>query len=291
MGRIALKNLVNFFEHENYPKTREEAEHMASQRGFDTIASITDNQVFIGRSKHGIWSAGMPQEVERIAKFISYESKHDRKIIFWADDFKRLAEVKRTMDDVLKFEQDDETGTFTDDKFLCHSTTLDSFISILADGELLSYSELTKRKRNINTVRHVLNEPVDYFDHVDLCSWNSISSEIVVASKQAGKIPNDTNLVYNPGIRMYFSSETVKKAEGFCSDGLHAGMVFKSLPLRFAHAFVVPNKDEFHRAICNSNLKLDDELQNKMLYLEGSRLWTPQEFVDESNKLVGKLKP
>lgn len=287
---IIMKNLINFFDYENYPKTHKEAEYMATELGFDTIVCITDKEVFIGRSKYGIWSVGMPQEFKRIVMLISYENKYNRKIVFWSDNFEKLIELKKIIDNNFNTEQENEITVSEEDKFLCHSTTLDSFINIINDGLLLSYSELIKRKRTIKTVRHILNEPIDYFDYVDLCSWNSVSSEIVIASNQAGRIQDEISIIYNPGIRIYFLSETIKKVEGFCSDGLHIGMIHKSLPLKFSCAFVVPNKDEFCKAIYNRNLKLDDEIYNKLLYLKVFKSWTPQEFINESNKLVRQLK-
>ena len=68
------------------------------------------------------------------------------------------------------------------------TTSIENLHNILKVNALLSYNELIKQGNVVNTVRFELREPEDFLDYIDFCSCESISSEIVVASRQFGKI-------------------------------------------------------------------------------------------------------
>ncbi len=281
-----IKNYINIFEVDKWPKKREEAEKTAKIKGFETLLCINDLGVFMGRSKSGIWCVGLPDELKRVYMFLKYENSNNRKVIIWSENMDKALNMYKSINEELAINKTIDNLLLCDSKYLCHSTCIENFYSILKDGALLSYSEQIRLNRTINTVRHELKEPEDYFDYIDLCIDSSISSEIVVASRQFGKINDDSDIKYKPGVRTYFHIDEIKNVNGICCDGLHALKVYKKLPLNAAHAFVFPSKKEYEGFILNCGLDIEEKLKSKFIYLEEKEYWTPSEYLEKANNAV-----
>lgn len=91
--------------------------------------------------------------------------------------------------------------------FLVHSTTYENGQKILKDGYIGSWN-LLKQEKKINEevpVGKVLSN-LDYFSDYIMFSAGEVSSEIVVMSKQAGRIIMDINNRYQTGTRFYFNA-------------------------------------------------------------------------------------
>ena len=146
--------------------------------------------------------------------------------------------------------------------FLCHSTPLENFRNILKVNALLSYNELIKQGNVVNTVRFELREPEDFLDYIDFCSCESISSEIVVASRQFGKINDGNNFSYKPGVRIYFSPDELQKVQGVCVDGLHTLTIYKELSLDHAKAFIFATKNSLE--CIREEKNISNKLKEKM---------------------------
>lgn len=268
------------FEEDKWPIDRKEAERRACKKGFDTLLCIYKNGTFSGRSKFGIWCAGIPNKLTRIINFLNYEKTYKRRVMLWCED----KEVVHRIIEKINYEDIRQIIDLEDKELLCHSTALENIDNILKDNGLLSYKELVKLNRVVKTERFVLREPEDFLDYVDLCDKNSMSSEIVVASRQFGKIKDDLDFQYNPGVRMYFSVEKLKNLKGACVDGLHTFSVKNKLPLDCVHAIVFSSKNHVENVLRNNDIC--DNLKNKIHYLDEQEIWTPREFVSKCNELV-----
>ena len=71
--------------------------------------------------------------------------------------------------------------------------------------------------------------PEDFEDYVML-SQNGVDGELVVASKQLGRIESNPDVPYKPGARFYFDAEAIALDGLLVRDGLHL-KVEKKLPL------------------------------------------------------------
>ncbi len=65
--------MINYFSRENYPQNQTEAEEKAKELGFQSLLCITESEIFMGRSKSGIWCVGVPKDYKRIALNIKFK--------------------------------------------------------------------------------------------------------------------------------------------------------------------------------------------------------------------------
>lgn len=283
-----MKSKFNVFSLENYPESQNQAEKLACYMKYDTLLILNDKFNFIGRGKSGIWCAGINiNEPYRMILFLNYEEHNKRKVIIWSKDLKHIS---NGLSILKQLNYKNEIKLFNENDFLCHSTTIESFVSILKDKAVYSYSELQKRNHSIKTYRKELKEPKDYFKYIDLCKKNSISSEIVVASRQFKHINDSFDIKYKPGVRMYFKGSTIRKVKGCCSDGLHVAMVYKKIPIKYAEFFIISYKSEFDRLLNINNFSEKKDILNKIIFLEEREYWTPKEFIEKCNNIIMNYK-
>ena len=114
--------------------------------------------------------------------------------------------------------------------FLIHSTSLKSWNQIKSDGLLKSWNIL-KREQNIAEEKPIgaqLGDPEDFSDYIMFGS--GITGEIIVNSKQQGKIIMDENAEYLTGARLYFDARKMAYDGLLLRDGCHI-KVKDTLPL------------------------------------------------------------
>lgn len=90
---------------------------------------------------------------------------------------------------------------------LIHSTPLSNWESIRRDGILKSWNYL-KSERCVYEDKPIglqLGDPIDFSDYIMF--GGGTTGEIVVNSKQQGKIVMDENAEYLTGARLYFNAE------------------------------------------------------------------------------------
>jgi hypothetical protein len=105
---------------------------------------------------------------------------------------------------------------------LIHSTTAENWESIQLDGSLKSWNVLKAEKEHWEEtpIGHDLGDPLDFSDYI-MFSNGAISSEIVVLSKQNGKITMDQDSQYKPGARLYFDMKKIAEDGLLLRDGCH----------------------------------------------------------------------
>ncbi len=114
---------------------------------------------------------------------------------------------------------------------LIHSTPMNNWGQIQRDGMLKSWNML-KMEEGITEEQPIgihLGDPADFRDYIMF--GGGVTGEIVVQSKQQGKIVMDTNSEYLTGVRLYFDAEQMAKDGLLIRDGCHIKVKDK-LPLK-----------------------------------------------------------
>ncbi len=114
---------------------------------------------------------------------------------------------------------------------LVHSTPMDSWKLIKRDGMLKSWNKL-KAENSISEKQPIgtsLGDPIDFSDYIMF--GGGITGEIVVNSKQQGKIVMDENAEYLTGARLYFDAKRMAQDGLLIRDGCHL-KVKDILPLK-----------------------------------------------------------
>lgn len=104
---------------------------------------------------------------------------------------------------------------------LIHSTPLSNWAQIKADGMLKSYNLLRINKTGeiVPPIGALLGDPADLCDYIMF--GTGVAGEIVVNSKQQGKIVMDANAPYLTGARLYFDAQKMAQDGLLIRDGCH----------------------------------------------------------------------
>lgn len=109
---------------------------------------------------------------------------------------------------------------------LVHSTSMENWYQIQKDGMLKSWNRLNITGKE--PIGKQLGDPVHFSDYIMF--GGGISGEIVVNSKQSGKIVMDIDSEYETGARLYFDAKKIAKDGLLVRDGAHV-KVKDCLPL------------------------------------------------------------
>lgn len=113
---------------------------------------------------------------------------------------------------------------------MVHSTPWHNWEQIQQDGMLKSWNIL--KSENVITeefpIGRQLGDPLDFSDYIMF--GGGITGEIVVNSKQQGRIVMDTDSEYLTGARLYFDATKIAKDGLLIRDGCHL-KVKDTLPL------------------------------------------------------------
>lgn len=195
------------------------------------LTSSKDYQMMNGGGLKSIYTLSVskryPNWKMSLMDFIEFQTRHNKNIILSVsdDDF---AEAK------LFYGNHHFNDAFLRDyepKVMVHSTMLNCWQSIKIDNCLKSWNKLKKENPEWEQVPigKMLGDPEDFSDYI-MFSDGSISSEVVVLSKQVGRIIMNEDMCYMPGVRLYFNMERVAKDGLLVRDGCHL-KVKDELPL------------------------------------------------------------
>jgi len=233
------------------------------------ILDIDDDQFTTGKSGDGPFSARFGQRVEhletRLIDFLRYENAQGRTVILsFPDDIDIDTYVTQALSQMPK----PDTVRPEDPEIIIHSTTLDAWEKISAEGQLKAASELLRQARIIDPSsevgRYLENEPPEYRDYIMFGAIASTTPEKIVASYQTGRFILDDDAVYEPGVRLYFDNYRMIGDHQIVRDGLHTVKVYKRLSLSPYLLAVIGVND------------LDPRREVKM--------WTPRLFVERADK-------
>lgn len=106
-------------------------------------------------------------------------------------------------------------------EYIIHSTDESSYKSIMRDGKLKSFNSLHFDDKDAElAIGKLLGDPDTLRDYI-LFSPSKYPPEIVVASKEYGRIIQNIDVSYHPGVRMYFDSVKMAQDKILIRDGLH----------------------------------------------------------------------
>ena len=113
---------------------------------------------------------------------------------------------------------------------LVHSTTMENWINIQHDGMLKSWNKLKLENTDFENqpIGIQLGDPINFSDYIMF--GGGVTGEIVVNSKQSGKIVMDIDAEYKTGARLYFDARKMAKDGLLIRDGAHIKVKDK-LPL------------------------------------------------------------
>lgn len=112
---------------------------------------------------------------------------------------------------------------------LIHSTPMSNWLKIKDDCMLKSFNFLNSNKTDIvHPIGRSLGDPADFSDYIMF--GTGITGELVVSSKQQGKIVMDPNAEYLTGARLYFDARKMAQDGLIIRDGCHIKVKDK-LPL------------------------------------------------------------
>ncbi len=161
-----------------------------------------------------------------VCDFIDFSESNDKNVILvMSDDELKAAK--------LQYSDHKYNETILRDNeplVLIHSTTMSCWEKIKLDGMLKSWNKL-KAEKSIDEDRPIglqLGDPTDFSDYIMF--GDGVTGEIVVNSKQRGKIIMDKNSEYITGARLYFDAKKIAEDGLLIRDGCHL-KVKDTLPL------------------------------------------------------------
>jgi len=186
------------------------------------LLETADFKLFTGRGKEGIFRLIITKETPdwayRVCDFIEYESTHGKNMILaiHKNDYEAAQSIYDNHSYADRFLRPYEQ------KVLVHTTTKENHVSIMQDGCLKSWNALKKSGVNAEEapIGRLLGDPPDYSDYI-MFSDGGVFLEIVVASKQKGKIEMDIDSPYISGARFYFDAERIAENGLLIRDGGH----------------------------------------------------------------------
>lgn len=196
------------------------------------LADSKDFQIKNGRGTKSIYtlavSKNYPHWEMSLMDFIGFQESLNKNIIISASE-----------EDLEAAEAFYKGNNFNDSflrdyepEIIVHSTTSSCWENIKADGCLKAWNKLKKEKNSWgeHPIGEKLGDPLDFSDYI-MFSNGSTASEIVVLSKQMGKITMNEDMIYTPGVRLYFDMKKIAKDGLLIRDGCHF-KVKDSLPLK-----------------------------------------------------------
>lgn len=198
---------------------------------FIELADTDDYYMFNGGNKF-VFKVSVSKKCSdwkyRIMDFIEYEQMLGKRVIIKISDCDfEMAE--------REYNGHCHTDNFLRDyegRYLVHSTTADSYKKIVEDGRLKSWNTL-KSEGKIEEDRPIgllLGDHEEYGNYIMFTNGGA-AGEIVVNSKNSGKIVMDTDTPYRAGTRLYFDAEKIAKCGLLIRDGVHL-KVKNELPLK-----------------------------------------------------------
>ena len=197
------------------------------------IAMLVDSpyQSMCGRGERGAYTIKMSRQKcnwpMRIGDLISYAEADDRNVLLVLSQEEERAVRLRYQGHAYndRFLREDEP------KVLIHSTTYENWKQIEQDGCLKSWNCVKKENKTDEDqpIGHVLGDPEDFRDYIMFGS--GVSCEMVVSSKQKGRLTNDIDEAYLSGARLYFDAQKIAEDGLLVRDGNHI-KVKDCLPLQ-----------------------------------------------------------
>lgn len=196
------------------------------------LTESDDYQMMVGNSIHNVYTVKVSKHYTdwemSVCDFLQFQELRHKNILLSIgqkdlEKARQLYKGHKYNDPFLRENEPD---------VLVHSTTYENWQSIKKDRCLKSWNALHREKRiwEDKPIGQQLGDPLDFRNFI-MFSDGSISGEIVVLSKQNGKIIMDQDMIYKTGARLYFDSKKMAEDGLLIRDGMHLKVMDK-LPLK-----------------------------------------------------------
>ncbi len=195
------------------------------------LTNSIDYQMMVGNNKGSVYIVKVSKSYQNwemsVCDFIQFQESAGKNII--------LAISQDDLEEAQKYykghKYNDPFLRDSEPDILIHSTIYDNWLSIKEDKCLKSWNVLKKEKViwEDRPIGQLLGDPADFNDYI-MFSCGSISSEIVVLSKQHGEIIMNQDMDYKTGVRLYFDIKKIAEDGLLIRDGMHL-KVKDTLPL------------------------------------------------------------
>lgn len=154
----------------------------------------------------------------KIFDFIQYHASYNKNIILAVDQ--KDLDIAQTVYGNHSYQ--DKFLRPYERKVLVHTTTKESYNSIMQDGYLKSWDTLKKLGfLTENTpIGRLFGDPTDYSEYI-MFTNGGLGAERVVSSRQKGKIDLNYDSPYIAGVRFYFDADKIAKDGLLVRDGRH----------------------------------------------------------------------
>lgn len=162
-----------------------------------------------------------------VCDFIGFNTKNNKNMILVMSD----EDLKSAKMQYVGHSFDEPILRDTEQIYTVHSTSLENWELIQKDGCLKCWNILKAEKAitEEKPIGSILGDPKDFSDYIML--GKNVAGELVVNSKQQGKIIMDKNAKYTTGVRIYLDMKKIVEDGLAVRDGAHL-KVKGTLPLK-----------------------------------------------------------
>ncbi len=196
---------------------------LTDSRNYQKMCGSSNGCVYtikISRSQCSNWKTA-------VCDFVGFHEANGKNAIL----VMTTAELEAAKNDAGEHRYNDPFLRDDEPSVLVHSTPMSNWKQIQHDGMLKSWNQL-KADRVITAEQPIgihLGDPIDFSDYIMFGA--GVTGEIVVNSKQQGRIIMDENAEYWTGARLYFDAKKIAQDELLLRDGCHL-KVKDALPLK-----------------------------------------------------------
>jgi len=186
------------------------------------LTDSTEYQQFVGMDGSGVYTIKTSKVQYKdwklaVGDVISFQETAGKNVLLVmpAEDFAEASEAYANHSSHERNLRENEP------RVLVHSTTMENWYMIRRDGALKSWNRL-KREAALNEKYPIgaeLGDPADFRDYIMF--GGGVTGEVVVHSKQTGKIVMDIDCEYCSGARLYFDAEKMARDGLLLRDGTH----------------------------------------------------------------------
>ncbi|MEG2289015.1 MAG: hypothetical protein RSA29_12270 [Clostridium sp.] len=189
------------------------------------VFALTDSKeykIMNGSSHSNVYSLKISKNCDKwelnLMDFIGYENSYCKNIILSVGE----QDLEKAKETYSNHHYNEAFLRENEPKVLVHSTTRENWEKIRTDGCLKCWNILRSEHYNCEEepIGRLLGDPKDYSDYI-MFSGGTVSSEIVVLSKQNNEIIMDEQMKYKPGARLYFDIKKIAEDGLLVRDGCH----------------------------------------------------------------------
>lgn len=195
------------------------------------LTNSTEYEFFLGSNNGCAYTVKVSKVLCRqwkdsVGDFISFNEAHKKNIILVMSETDYLSATQHYQGRLYN----DAGLRAYEPSILIHSTSLENWEKIQKDGMLKSWNKLNRENatHEARPIGAELGDPSDFSDYIMF--GGGVSGEIVVNSRQSGKIIMDINAEYLSGARLYFDFQKIAEDGLLIRDGAHL-KVKDTLPL------------------------------------------------------------